>query len=45
MDNIFLHIQVFKSLEAGRWLPEEPYERQENFPAAKVCVLQLYNFA
>ena len=27
---------MWKSLEAGRWLPEEPFEMADDFPAAQV---------
>lgn len=30
--------QVWKSLETGRWLEEEPYEMADEFPAARVSV-------
>ena len=29
-------LQVWKSLEAGRWLPAEPFEMADSFPAAQV---------
>ena len=30
---------VWRSLEAGRWLEEEPFELSSNFPAAQVSVI------
>uniref|UniRef100_A0A8C4Z6Y2 Microcephalin 1 n=1 Tax=Gadus morhua TaxID=8049 RepID=A0A8C4Z6Y2_GADMO len=31
---------MLRSLEQRRWLPEEPYELSESFPAAPICRLQ-----
>ena len=32
-----LHLsQIWKSLESGHWLEEEPYEMADEFPAARV---------
>ncbi|XP_059928606.1 microcephalin [Gadus macrocephalus] len=31
---------MLRSLEQRRWLPEEPYELSERFPAAPICRLQ-----
>ena len=30
-------MQVYKSLEAGKWLAEDAYEQKDYFPATQVC--------
>lgn len=40
---LYLNLKVLKSLEMGKWLPEENYEETDFSPAVQVIIIA-YNF-
>ena len=41
--SVLLLLQVWKSLEAGQWLEEDPYEMREAYPVAYVSCTKRLN--